>query len=154
VEGIAQLNRAGFWVVVVTNQRCIAKGLITEAELRELHQKMREALAHAGATIDAVYYCPHEVEAPCLCRKPAPGMLFDAARSHGLDLAASWMIGDSEIDVEAGKSAGCKTIRLVSKKPTGSAKALLTGADEVASSLIEAAQKILSNVGIEEEPRA
>jgi D-glycero-D-manno-heptose 1,7-bisphosphate phosphatase len=59
VEGIAQLNRAGFSVIVVTNQRCIAKGLLTAAELDQMHQRMSDCLARAGATIDGIYYCPH-----------------------------------------------------------------------------------------------
>jgi D-glycero-D-manno-heptose 1,7-bisphosphate phosphatase len=116
VEGIAQLNRAGLRVIVVTNQRCVAKGLLTEAELINLHQRMTEHLARAGATIDAIYYCPHGHEACCNCRKPAPGMLLEAARFHGIDLAASWMIGDSNSDIQAGKSAGCRTARLSGKQ--------------------------------------
>src|SRR5713226_6467880 len=118
VEAITLLNRAGFFVIVVTNQRCIAKGLMTAAELEEMHQRMTALLARAGATIDAIYYCSHEVEESCKCRKPAPGMMLDAARSHGMDLPASWMIGDSDIDVEAGKNAGCKTARLLSTSAT------------------------------------
>jgi D-glycero-D-manno-heptose 1,7-bisphosphate phosphatase len=118
VEGIALLNREGFSVIVVTNQRCVAKGLITEAELEKMHQRMSEFLARAGATINAIYYCPHETESSCACRKPAPGMLLDAARSRGIELRASWMIGDSETDVEAGKNAGCKTARLTATNDT------------------------------------
>ena len=115
-EGIAQLNRAGFRVIVVTNQRCIAKGLITVAELELMHERMLHLLAQAGATISAIYYCPHETEPVCQCRKPAPGMLLEAAREHGIDLGASWMIGDSESDIKAGKNAGCKTARLLRKQ--------------------------------------
>lgn len=81
VEGIALLNRAGFCVIVVTNQRCIAKGLMTAADLEKMHQRMSDFLARAGATIDGIYYCPHEMEPSCNCRKPLPGMLLDAARS-------------------------------------------------------------------------
>ena len=112
VEGIVLLNRAGFCVIVVTNQRCIAKGLVTVADLEKMHQRMSDSLARDGAVIDAIYYCPHEMEPPCSCRKPAPGMLLDAARSRGIELPASWVIGDSDIDVEAGRNAGCKTVRL------------------------------------------
>lgn len=147
VEGIAQLNRAGLSVIVVTNQRCVANGLISEKELQKLHQKMIEHFAKAGATIDAIYYCPHPVEPACLCRKPAPGMLLEAARAHGLDLAASWMMGDAESDIQAGKSAGCRTVRLSQKKPTngkmGLASTLSGDADVVATSLLEAVRKIL-----------
>src|ERR1700734_927785 len=111
VEGVALLNRAGFSVIVVTNQRYVAKGLLTIADLEKIHERMTDDLARAGAKIDATFYCPHEMEPSCDCRKPAPGMLLSAARSLGLELAASWMIGDSDIDIEAGKNAGCKTAR-------------------------------------------
>lgn len=147
VEGIAQLNRAGFDVIVVTNQRCIAKGLMTAADLEEMHQQMSDSLARAGATIDAVYYCPHEVEQSCDCRKPSPGMLLDAASSRGIDLRASWMIGDSDIDVEAGKNAGCKTARLLTENETFDGRASGPGAsssaDVIASSLLDAIGQIL-----------
>jgi D-glycero-D-manno-heptose 1,7-bisphosphate phosphatase len=113
-EAIALLNQAGFRVIVVSNQRCVAKGLITTADLEALHQRLCEVLASTGAKIDAIYYCPHEIEPPCGCRKPQPGMLFEAARAHGIDLTASWMIGDSDVDVEAGRKAGCRTGRLLS----------------------------------------
>ena len=111
-EAIAKLNRAGFQVIVVSNQRCVAKGLITSAELESLHEQMKEHLARSNARIDAIYYCPHELSPVCQCRKPQPGMLLDAARDHDIDLARSWMIGDSPIDVEAGQRAGCKTALL------------------------------------------
>lgn len=96
-------------------------------------------LAAAGAIIDGVYYCSHEVQPPCDCRKPEPGMLLSAPRHHQLDLAASWMIADSEVDVTAGKKAGCKTARLteIDKGPNGNA-------DVIAPSLIEAVRQILS----------
>jgi D-glycero-D-manno-heptose 1,7-bisphosphate phosphatase len=147
VEGITLLNRAGFCVIVVTNQRCVAKGLMTVADLEEMHQRMSEFLAQAGATIDAIYYCPHELEQLCNCRKPAPGMLLDAARARGVELAASWMIGDSDIDVEAGRNAGCKTARLLttneSADESGRRGATRNCADIIARSLLDAVRQIL-----------
>jgi D-glycero-D-manno-heptose 1,7-bisphosphate phosphatase len=136
---IAMLNEAGFRVIVVTNQRCVAKGLITTADLASIHQRMCDVLASAGATIDGVYYCPHDGQTFCNCRKPAPGMLMDAARAHRIDLTASWMIGDSEIDVEAGRNAGCKTARLVGSNDVSDGNA-----DVVAPSLFEAIHQILN----------
>jgi len=135
-KAITLLNRAGFLVIIVSNQRCVAKGLMTARDLDALHRRMCENLAAAGATIDAIFYCPHEVQPPCGCRKPAPGMLLAAARAHQIDLNDSWMIGDSEIDVEAGKNAGCKTARLSNGTEDGKA-------DIVAASLLEAIQHIL-----------
>ena len=143
---IAMLNRAGFRVIVVSNQRCVAKGLITTADLEAMHQRMCNALASAGATIDGAYYCPHDTEPSCNCRKPAPGMLLDAARAHRIDLSASWMIGDSETDVEAGRNAGCKTARLLSCDAAADGNA-----DMVASTLVAVVHKILK---WEESPTA
>jgi D-glycero-D-manno-heptose 1,7-bisphosphate phosphatase len=141
-EAIARLNKTGFRVIVASNQRCVAKGLITMPELEVLHRRLCEALASAGATIDAIYYCPHEMQPPCRCRKPQPGMLLDAARTYDIDLTVSWMIGDSDIDVEAGRQAGCKTARLLGseERPHGDA-------DLVARSLREVIDKILCPAG-------
>jgi D-glycero-D-manno-heptose 1,7-bisphosphate phosphatase len=147
VEGVALLNRAGFCVIVVTNQRCIAKGLMTVAELEKMHQRMSEVLARDGANIDGIYYCPHELEPSCNCRKPAPGMLLDAARSRGIELGASWMIGDSDIDMEAGKNAGCRTARLRATSETVDEPrrccARPSYADIFAPSLLDAIRQIL-----------
>jgi len=137
-RSIALLNQAGFFVIVVSNQRCVAKGLITVAEVEALHRRMWDELAHTGAKIDAAYYCPHDTHPACRCRKPKPGMLLDAARDHGIELAASWMIGDTDADVEAGRTAGVKTIRLLQ-----AGERVRTRADIVASSLLEAVPKIL-----------
>jgi D-glycero-D-manno-heptose 1,7-bisphosphate phosphatase len=137
-SAITLLNQAGFLVIVVSNQRCVAKGLITAVDLECLHQRMRDVLREAGATIDDVYYCPHEKEPACRCRKPATGMFLDAARAHHIDLSASWMIGDSKIDVEAGRNAGCRTAQLVIDDQTGE-----SNADVVAPSLLDAIHQIL-----------
>jgi D-glycero-D-manno-heptose 1,7-bisphosphate phosphatase len=152
IESIALLNRAHFRVIVVTNQRCIAKGLMTIADLEEMHRRMLDSLARAGATIDGVYYCPHEMKPSCDCRKPSPGMLLDAASSHGIDLQASWMIGDSDIDIEAGRNAGCRTVRLLEANEiddkAGRHRGTVNGPNIVAPSLLDAIRQILG----EEEP--
>jgi histidinol-phosphate phosphatase family protein len=137
-DAIRLLNRSGFLVVVVTNQRCIAKGLLTIGELESMHARMERKFEAAGARIDAIYYCPHDNQPACGCRKPEPGMLLNAARTHGIDLAASWAIGDSEHDVEAGKKAGCRTARVM-----GENRSTNTDADLVASSLLDAIHQIL-----------
>ena len=142
-EAIALLNQAGVRVIVASNQRCVAKGLITIFELEVLHRRMCEAVANHGAKIDAIYYCPHETQPPCRCRKPQPGMLLDAARDHDIDLSASWMIGDSHADVEAGRNAGCKTALLAARDDS-----VKTDADIVARSLLEAIRQIL---GLEQD---
>ena len=146
---IALLNRAGFRVIVVSNQRCVAKGLVTAGEVESLHQRMCDALARAGAGIDAVYYCPHEEQPACDCRKPKPGLLLNAAQAHHLDLSASWMIGDSESDVQAGRSAGCKTALLADGGRTARANA-----DVLAPSLLEAVRQILQWGQAKDDPGA
>jgi D-glycero-D-manno-heptose 1,7-bisphosphate phosphatase len=147
VEGVALLRQAGFRVIVVTNQRCVAKGLLSVAELEKMHRRMSSLLARGGAAIDGIYYCPHEMEPRCNCRKPAPGMLLDAASEHGIELPASWMIGDSDIDIEAGRNAGCKTAYLLATNEAadepGRAGGKATRADIVATSLLEAISEIL-----------
>lgn len=119
-QAIASINQSEFLSIVVTNQPVIARGEVTEDELSEIHSKMETLLGKDGAYIDDIYYCPHhphkgyegEIEAlkiDCACRKPKPGMLLQAAKDHNIDLVESWMIGDSENDILAGKAAGCKT---------------------------------------------
>lgn len=138
-DGIAMLNRANLRVIVVSNQRCVAKGLVTSSQVESIHHRMCRALAIMGAKIDAVYYCPHEEQPPCGCRKPQPGMLFAAAQEHELDLLSSWMIGDSQKDVEAGRRAGCRTARIAESSISAG-----ENADVLAGSLVEAVRQILS----------
>jgi D-glycero-D-manno-heptose 1,7-bisphosphate phosphatase len=111
-EAIACLNRAGWPVIVVTNQAGIARGLYDEVALELLHAHLQQELAQHGAHIDAFFFCPHHpaFTGPCACRKPAPGMLLRAAKEHAIDLARSWLIGDSAGDMGAGRAAGCHTI--------------------------------------------
>jgi D-glycero-D-manno-heptose 1,7-bisphosphate phosphatase len=138
-EAITLLLRAGFCVFAVSNQRCVAKGLLTVADVESIHQRMCQKLAAQGAVITEVYFCPHEKTPPCNCRKPAPGMLLKAARAHRIDLTASWMIGDSDIDIEAGRQAGCRTVRIVEGDETKSDRA-----DISARSLLDAVHRMLS----------
>jgi D-glycero-D-manno-heptose 1,7-bisphosphate phosphatase len=138
IEAVAELNRAAFRVIVVTNQRCVAKGLVTAYDLESLHRRMCDEFEVRGASIAGVYYCPHEVSPPCVCRKPRPGMILEAAREHDIDLTASWMIGDSDIDIAAGKNAGCKTAQLLSRGLSSKADP-----DVVAPSLAMAVNQIL-----------
>jgi D-glycero-D-manno-heptose 1,7-bisphosphate phosphatase len=111
-ETIRAINDAGVPLVIVTNQSAIARGLLTESGLGEIHARMKDLLAAHGARVDAIYYCPHHPEArdtayrrDCECRKPKPGMLRQAAQDLGLDLAQSVMVGDNATDIEAGHNA-------------------------------------------------
>ncbi len=141
-EAISLLVAAGWSVLVITNQRCVAKGLLTVPELEIIHRKMLQELLQAGAEVQAVYYCPHEKQPPCTCRKPLPGMLLTAADEHQIDLASSWMIGDSEKDVEAGKRAGCRTVLITSNATSES-----EFADFFEPTLLDASRRVL-DVGV------
>ncbi len=116
VEAIRLLNRAGYLVVVVTNQSGVARGYYDEAAVKRLHEHIEQLLGVAGAHVDAWYHCPHHPDGrepynrDCDCRKPLPGMLHQAAVDLAIDLAASWMVGDKAIDIEAGQAAGCRPI--------------------------------------------
>ena len=119
-EAIKKINKSGYLAIVVTNQPVIARGDCTFEQLQEIHNKMETELGKQGAFIDGIYFCPHhtdkgfegerpEYKCNCDCRKPKPGMLLKAAEDFNIYLANSWMIGDGENDIMAGKAAECKT---------------------------------------------
>ena len=114
IQALRRFQAAGYLLVVVSNQSGLARGLYTRDDLAALEAWVNTQLAAQNVTIDAWYYCPHlpEITGPCSCRKPEPGLLLQAARELGIDLAHSWMIGDSLRDVEAGRAAGCKCVLL------------------------------------------
>ncbi|MCQ2377624.1 MAG: HAD family hydrolase [Victivallaceae bacterium] len=107
--GLREFRAAGFLIVAVTNQSGVARGLFTLADVEKVHRRIEELLAAEDASIDAFYICPHHPDfgSPCDCRKPAPGLLLQAARELDIDLEASVMCGDKLGDLEAGKNAGC-----------------------------------------------
>jgi histidinol-phosphate phosphatase family protein len=115
LEALRVLNQAGYRVLVVTNQAGIARGEMTAADLEEVHARMRSEAAEAGGEVERVYHCPHGWDEGCECRKPAPGMLFQAQRDFDLDLTRTPFIGDDERDREAAEAAGCPSI-LVSER--------------------------------------
>ena len=144
-EAIKKINESGYLAIVVTNQPVIARGEVTVPELQEIHNKMETLLGTEGAYLDAIYYCPHhphkgyegeipELKIDCECRKPKPGMLFTAAEDFNIDLSQSWMIGDGENDVKAGKAAGCRTALIGTEN---------YGQDVTESSLLNAVEQIL-----------
>jgi histidinol-phosphate phosphatase family protein len=106
IDALRELQ-ADFALVIVSNQSGIGRGLITEAEARAVHERVLAVFARAGVAFAGAYYCPHAPDAGCACRKPAPGLLLDAARELGLDLAGSVMLGDKASDIVAGQAAGC-----------------------------------------------
>lgn len=133
-EAIRKINLSGYLAIVVTNQPSIARGELSYDGLDEIHKKMETLLGQQGAYVDHIYFCPHHPdkgfpgEVPslkfkCSCRKPKPGMLLQAAEDFNIDLSSSWMIGDDERDVGAGKNAGCHTA-LIGDQDFGQEKAV------------------------------
>jgi D-glycero-D-manno-heptose 1,7-bisphosphate phosphatase len=136
-DAVAALNHAGVPVAVVTNQRGVARGLMSAADLAAVHDRLVDLLDENGARLDAILHCPHEAGS-CACRKPAPGLLLQAAerlRLAGLESVV--MIGDSESDVAAGLAAGARAIRL-------GADDVATAADARAPSLAVAVEHLLA----------
>lgn len=133
-DAVGRLRAAGWRVFVATNQSCVARGLLTDATLAEIHRRLSAMLP-----LDGIYCCPH-LDSGCDCRKPRPGLLTRAARDHALALEDSVMVGDQVRDLEAGRAAGTRTVflkRAGLEPPPGLA-------DHVATSLSDAAGWILS----------
>ena len=107
---VRRINESGMKAVLVTNQSGVGRGYFDEALVGEIHGILRAELARSNARLDAIYYCPHEPEAACDCRKPLPGMLLKAQRDLDIDFSKSYMIGDKQVDVETGHSVGVKSI--------------------------------------------
>jgi histidinol-phosphate phosphatase family protein len=108
---LQRLQRAGYALVVVSNQSGVARGLFDAAALDALLAALKQRLRdEAGVELTDVLVCPHAPDAGCACRKPSPGLIEAAARKHALDLGRSWMVGDILDDVEAGRRAGCRTV--------------------------------------------
>ena len=116
-ESLRALNQAGFRVIVVSNQAGVNRGAMTEADLLEIHRRMVKETELAGGRIDAIYYCPHDWDEGCECRKPKPGMLFQAQRDFTLDLSRILFIGDDERDAQAADAAGCLSALVSDQKP-------------------------------------
>jgi histidinol-phosphate phosphatase family protein len=120
-DAIHRLNHHGWRAVVVSNQPVIAKGFCAESDVQAIHNKLETLLGREHAFVDRIYYCPHhpekgfagervELKIDCECRKPKPGMLLQAARELNIDLAQSWLIGDTTTDVQTARNAGLKSI--------------------------------------------
>ena len=148
-SALKSLQDDGFALIVVTNQSAIARGTLSEDELRSVHDRLTELLASEGVSLDGIFYCPHHptegappLKSACECRKPAPGMIQDAAKKHDLDLARSWMVGDNISDIRAAESAGIQSLLVLTGKGQRFADQLPSS--RVTEDLSAAAQKILS----------
>jgi D-glycero-D-manno-heptose 1,7-bisphosphate phosphatase len=109
---LSKLREMGFLLVVITNQRGIARGFMTPEDLGRVHRFMETELGKSSVVLDGLYYCPHDNHEYCDCRKPEPGMIVAACRDLGIDPTASYMVGDSVSDIDAGRRAGTRTVRI------------------------------------------
>jgi len=148
-EAIHALNEKNIPVIVITNQSGIARGILSEEKLSEIHLELLSLLARQGARIDAIYYCPHHAEGTvekythaCSCRKPEPGLLLEAAKDFCLELSACYMIGDKAIDVETIHRVGGKGVLL----SAGEAHNMQQRPDHIAHDLHEAVDWVLEDI--------
>ena len=132
-KAVKRINESEYVSVVVTNQSVVARNMCTIDELKVIHNKMEALLGLEGAYLNGIYFCPHHphggfpeenplYKMDCDCRKPKPGMLLQAAKEFNIDLASSWLIGDSDRDIKAGKAAGCTTIAVRTGRATHTSK--------------------------------
>ena len=156
-EALAQLKEAGYLLVLISNQTVVARGLMTEKEVIALNDEIQQRIIKTGGrAFDGFYFCPHHPHATlqefrivCKCRKPAPGLLLQAATEKTIDLKTSFMIGDRITDILAGKSAGCTTIQVLSGKHdaapiiTASPLDLSIKPDHLCNDVLQAASWIL-----------
>jgi D-glycero-D-manno-heptose 1,7-bisphosphate phosphatase len=113
LEALAKLKNRGYKLFIVTNQSAVGRGLLSFETANAINLQLMETIQARGGQVDGIYMCPHAPEADCLCRKPRPGLLLQAATEHALDLSRSWMVGDAWSDLQAGVRAGAWKVGLV-----------------------------------------
>jgi histidinol-phosphate phosphatase family protein len=155
---IREFNHRGIRTVLVTNQPVIAKGFCTEAELQTIHRKLETLLGQEHAFLDRIYYCPHhpergfpgerpELKIECDCRKPKPGMIFQAMKDLNLGLTEAWMIGDTTTDIQTARNAGIRVV-LVRTGYAGKDGKFAVEPDFVADNLLDATHLILAKTNV------
>jgi len=153
VEGLKLLARHGYLLIIITNQSGLARGLFSRSAFAQLQTALTTMLKEQGLTITDFYVCPHsppdsKLGTGCLCRKPAPGMLHQAAMKHRIDLENSWVIGDTLDDIEAGSRAGCRGVLLDVGNETEWLMSPLREPQTRVATLLEAAHAILASAPI------
>jgi len=139
IAGLRRLRAQGFGLIVISNQAGVGRGYFTMADVNAVNARLAALLSEAGVTLDGIYVCPHKPDDGCACRKPAPGLIQQAAREHGFDPRDCVMIGDKAIDIETGRQVGARTVLV----RTGYGRAFEARgdvrADHVADDLLDAA---------------
>jgi len=151
LEALSLLQEQGYRLIVVTNQSGVARGYFEEKELQQVEESLRDLLASSGISLDGFYYCPHypngemsQYAVECFCRKPQPGMIYQAALEHRLNLNDSWLVGDILNDMEAGNRAGCRTVLVDNHNETEWNMTSIRRPGFIVKDLREAAQIVLT----------
>ena len=144
IDAIAKLSQAGYRVIIATNQSGIGRGLFDMDTLNAIHEKMHRTVQQAGGRIDAIFYCPHAIEADCQCRKPRTGMFERIARCFNVDLVGTPSVGDSLRDLQAAAAVGARPLLVLTGKGTQTlAEGGLPEGTQVFPDLATAAEEIL-----------
>jgi len=151
LEAIRRLTEAGWEIYVITNQSGVAKGLYSKQRLIDIHWRMMIEIRRAGGRVLGIQFCSHTDEDECMCRKPQPGMLLKAAAKWGLDLARSYLVGDSARDIQAGVTVGCTTFwvqtHYTDERTQRQRETMVIAPDYQVKDLAEAVEIILAEVG-------
>ncbi|MFX1392118.1 MAG: D-glycero-beta-D-manno-heptose 1,7-bisphosphate 7-phosphatase [Promethearchaeota archaeon] len=145
IQALKILKNKGFLLIIITNQAGIARGYYTEKILGEIHDKMNNMLRKSNVLLDDIIYCPHHPKftGPCECRKPKPGMIFEARDKFNINLNDSFMVGDTLNDIETGLNAGCKTVLLMTGYGTEEEKKIdVIKPDLIFKNLLDFAQNV------------
>ncbi|MFI3155431.1 MAG: D-glycero-beta-D-manno-heptose 1,7-bisphosphate 7-phosphatase [Methylococcaceae bacterium] len=149
IDAIVALKKAGFLVIVITNQAGIARGYYDETDMTNLHTRINEELKQNSVTIDGFYHCPHHSEfgaiRECECRKPMPGLIYKAIQDFDIDLSLSWLVGDKVSDIQAGLAAGVKSILVLTGYGEND-RALLRSDGIYVTDIVAASNYIISRV--------
>jgi len=148
LDAMRMLTEHGFRIFIVTNQACVNHGLLSQATLHEIHERLCSTAQAYGASITAVGFCPHRPDEACGCRKPRPGMLYTIAQAYSIRLSGAYMVGDAVSDIVAGKAAGCHTVMVRTGRGTAElARALDANChpDTVVDDLLAAAHWICAS---------
>jgi D,D-heptose 1,7-bisphosphate phosphatase len=150
IPGLKKLTAAGYDLIIISNQAGIAYGYFQEEEIKKVKERVEEMLRMEGVALTGFYYCPHHPDGKvsqyrktCDCRKPAPGLILQAAKDFSINLSASWMVGDILNDIEAGHLAGCRSILIDNGNETEWVMSEMRKPDAKARNLNDAADFIL-----------
>lgn len=144
-EALGRLRRGGFRIAIVTNQSPIGRGLLSWGRLRRIHERLTDELRRRGVTLDGIFVCPHRPEDGCRCRKPQPGLVWQAAARLRFDPASCWIVGDNACDVDLARAVGARSVLVETGHGAALPGPVRARADRIAADLAGAAGAILEH---------